>query len=235
MEKYKNSSHTNLNQKAIILTNSKNDLFECIYQRIFENYLSNKINVSFNLTEFKIIYNDINSFYNSNISSGINDLISKNNYSSFELNENYLWDNKTNLIDKKSINFQYHLIPIPIGIDYDENFNITFNKQDFIYLLYIAETTDKESISNFFYVLLNEFILFFGLIIIVNLMIWISFDILFNCIFKSILKPLKEINKSFNDIYNIPLNNETQNEIIHKNNKIDIVNGIKITIESKKN
>jgi hypothetical protein len=207
-----------------------NEFFERFVNKILDQYTNKHKNDTDYLDNIKNYYSQLNNYYLEELQPQINNIInifeSGKNYTDiiskglFQFDQQSHWKYEDGIIHQVNNPIQFFILPINVGLQYDNDYIISQTDKNKVYMLFISEIQNLQNIEYFLFVLILQFILYFCLMTLVNLVIWVFFEIIFHLIFRGFLYPLKEISMQFDDIYFSDFKDFDKTDIVnHPNDK----------------
>ena len=186
---------------------SKNEIsylnFSINYLNLYENY---------NRSIYTII--------SGQIKNETNKYIKSDNLTALRLNHTYIFNNIKNQILLTKTALQIFTLPIPLGFDYENDYNIIITNATKFYFLFVTNPESVQVIDSFFLNIVYSLIFPFLSVCFLNFIIWVILGSCYYLYFKSILAPLKSINENFKELVFI----KEKNLDIYSNNNFKTKN-----------
>jgi len=209
------SNYSSYGEFLNVTSYNENNYFEVKYRTLFDLVYNDKflgvtdpLLINERKNEFRQIYKNISSYYTNNIYSSIKlmiqnintygDDITINNYIgnekqfSFNITQNFIFNPETKVVELAYVNEEYYVLPIKIGLDYDDNYNIRITNTSNFYFIYKVEE-EISRIQLLFNIIAYDLCLYFVFSVGLSLLIYGVFYSLMHYFFKGFLYPLKKI------------------------------------------
>lgn len=196
-------NYTDINAIAYIMKNSTYTDDEKKYIDFCQQY-----------TKMKMTYQSI-------IMKNISDFMSKNNENLIEpnltsLNETYEFSNKTSSIIKTNNIMEIYTLPIRMGFDYYNDYNIIKKNKIKFYFIFVQNPDSIDIIDSLYLNIVFSLLFSFISLSFLNIIIWVVLGSCYYFYFKAIFTPLKKINRDFKDLVFI---DEKNLDSLKKNDK----------------
>ena len=186
------------------------------------------------------LYENYNKYIFNSISEQINSLknedITTDKLSPLHFDNTYIFSNYTNQILLAKTALEIFTLPIPLGFDYVNDYNIIKTNKTKFYFLFVQNPDSIQIIDSLFLNIVFSIIFSFISVCFLNFIIWMVLGTCYYFYFKAILSPLKKINNDFKELVFIKEKNiDIYNIDSMKSNKIVVEQenfGFILTFES---